>query len=84
MTRNDKTPVAVGVCHCVEPCLICECQISTSGSGNQPFPGTALVSLLRSYRAELDGWHKLHGNRQRQDLVDSCSVLLDEAEGGLI
>lgn len=82
MTKNDKTPVAAGVCHCAEPCLICACKSTTPAPAKQPRPGTALAAFLRRYRAELDAWHKHHGDRRSQGLIDCCTALLNEVERG--
>jgi hypothetical protein len=82
MTRNDKTPVAAGVCHCAETCLVCECKLTIPAPEKQPRPGTALCSFLRRYRAELDAWGEQHGDRQSGGLIDCCTALLNEAERG--
>ena len=81
-TRNDKTPVAPGVCLCAEPCLICACKPTTLAPAKQPRPGTALCAYLRRYRAELDTWQQHHGDRQSQELIDCCTALLNEGKGG--
>lgn len=80
--RNDKTPVAAGVCHHVEASFLNAKQFITPGPQTQPRPGTALCAYLRRFLGELDAWHEHYGDRQTQGLIDCCTVLLNEGKGG--
>lgn len=43
-SRNGKTPVTAGVCHCAEPCQICKCKTTKKTAKNQ---------LVSDYKARI-------------------------------
>jgi hypothetical protein len=81
MSKNDKTPVAAGVCHCAEPCHICNCKSSTIRLVAQaPRMGTAMRAFLRHYVAELRSYDEDHGDRITRQMIDCTEFLLIEGE----
>lgn len=85
MVRKTNAPAGCDPargCGCMKPCLVCECNFTTTTPTTQPRPGTALCAYLRRFLGELDAWHEHHGDRQTQGIVDCCTVLLNERKGG--
>jgi hypothetical protein len=77
---NDKTTSGKVACHCVEPCLICDCKLITNPPKKQiPKLGSAARAYLKRYAADLIDYAD-DGDRITSSLIDCCNHLLIEAE----
>lgn len=76
MTRNDKTPVPAGACHCVKPCIDCDCKSTTP----RPIMGTALRAFLKRYLSDLRTYGMNHGDKITSQMVDCGEFLLVESD----